>query len=163
VDRAVVVLLIIGLMIIWLLSSSIGTLIKANQESSSSGAHLPMIRVGTLQPPFALPPINITIPQHVNITEASEVYVPLVPLPIIIPNMPISIANYIPTSPPRTQGTTLGGGSGSTGLQGGVGVWGLKTIRWLCLQGYRQFSLYCVGLRGYNHGHRLIMIVREYH
>ncbi len=120
-DRAVVVLLIIGLVIIWLLASSIGTLIKANQEGSSSGAHLPIIRVGTLQPPFALPPINITIPQHANITEASEVYVPLVPLPIIIPNMPISIANYIPTSPPRIQGTTLSGGSGSTGLQGGVG------------------------------------------
>ncbi|MCG2881282.1 MAG: DUF4129 domain-containing protein [Vulcanisaeta sp.] len=120
-DRAVIALLIIGLVITWLLTSSIGALIKINQQGGSPGTYLLTMHMSIPQPPLALPPINITIPQHINATETARVYVPLVPIPIVIPNMPTGIVGSVPISPPRTQYAVPSGGLGMGNSQGGAG------------------------------------------
>ncbi|MGC9153770.1 MAG: DUF4129 domain-containing protein [Vulcanisaeta sp.] len=121
-DKSAIAVLIIGLFIIWLLSSSIGALIRINEEQGAPGglgSLLPRIKLP--QPPITLPPINITIPQHINETRAEEVYVPLVPIPVIMPNIPISIANYLSVSPLKPSPINAGGYSGGSGVQGGTG------------------------------------------
>ncbi len=115
-------ILVIGLLITWLLASSIGVLIKLNESKAAQGGGSLNIHVNLPQPVITLPPINITIPQHVNETRGAELYVPLIPLPIVMPNIPINITRYIVISTPRPPQPWGGGGySGTSGLQEGSG------------------------------------------
>lgn len=114
-------ILVIGLLITWLLASSIGVLIKLNESKAAQGGGSLNIHVNLPQPVITLPPINITIPQHVNETRGAELYVPLIPLPIVMPNIPINITRYIVISTPRPPQPWGGGYSGTSGLQEGSG------------------------------------------
>lgn len=119
-DKTAVIILIIGLLITWLLASSIGTLIKIKEASGSPGGNSLFPRVNLPQPAIALPPINITLPQHVNETKGSILDIPLIPLPIIMPNIPINASNYISINTPG-QEQSQGGEPGLVGSQVGSG------------------------------------------
>ncbi|MFB6470192.1 MAG: DUF4129 domain-containing protein [Vulcanisaeta sp. AZ3] len=119
-DKSVIVILVIGLVIIWIFASSIGTLIRISR-GGASGSFGPPIRINIQQPPVVLPPINITIPQHVNLTKANEIYVPLVPIPVIIPNIPMNIIKYITLNPPKPQILRVSSGSSAQGISIGSG------------------------------------------
>jgi len=120
VNKSAILVLIIGLLITWLLTSSIGTLIKINESGSSQGTNSLNIHINLPQPAITLPPINITITQHINGTSGTELYVPLIPLPIIMPNIPINITKYLELNL-RSQPIMTGGAQDTLGSQGGSG------------------------------------------
>ncbi len=107
--------LIIGLLITWLLTSSIGMLIKLNESRGQQGSTSLNIHVNLPQPIITLPPMNITIPQHINETRSAELYIPLIPLPIIMPNIPFNITKHLVISTPKPP-QMLGGGSSGTSI-----------------------------------------------
>ncbi|ADY00572.1 hypothetical protein VMUT_0359 [Vulcanisaeta moutnovskia 768-28] len=119
-NKSAILVLIIGLLITWLLTSSIGTLIKINESGSSQGTNSLNIHINLPQPAITLPPINITITQHINGTSGTELYVPLIPLPIIMPNIPINITKYLELNL-RSQPIMTGGAQDTLGSQGGSG------------------------------------------
>ncbi|MGC9178795.1 MAG: DUF4129 domain-containing protein [Vulcanisaeta sp.] len=119
-NKLAILVLIIGLLISWLLTSSIGTLIKINESGSSQGTNSLNIHVNLPQPAITLPPINITITQHINGTSGTELYVPLIPLPIIMPNIPINITKYLELNL-RSQPIMTGGARDTLGSQEGSG------------------------------------------
>ncbi len=121
VNKSAILILVIGLLITWLLASSIGILIKLNESKGTQGGGPLSIHINLPQPLIMLPQINITIPQHINETSGAELYVPLIPLPIVMPNISINIVKYLVIGTPRPP-QSLGGGSSSTpGLQEGPG------------------------------------------
>ncbi len=119
-NKTAVIILIIGLLITWLLASSIGTLIKIKEASGASRGNSLFPRVNLPQPAIALPPINITLPQHTNEAKGSILDVPLIPLPIIMPNISINVSNYIAINTPG-QEESPSGMPGLMGSQGGSG------------------------------------------
>ncbi|WP_446752020.1 DUF4129 domain-containing protein [Vulcanisaeta sp. JCM 16161] len=120
-NKSAILILIIGLVITWLLTSSIGILIKLNEARGPQGSSPLNIHVNLPQPVITLPPINITIPRHVNETVGAELYVPLIPLPIIMPNIPINITEYLAISTPKPPQILGGGSLGASGSQEGLG------------------------------------------
>ena len=121
VNKSAILILVIGLLITWLLTSSIGMLIKLNESRGQQGGIPSNIHVGLPQPVITLPPINITIPQHINETRSAVLYIPLIPLPIIMPNIPFNITKYLVISTPRPPQTLGGGSSGISASQEGSG------------------------------------------
>lgn len=116
-DKSAILILIIGLLVTWLLASSIGALTRFNESGSG-----PLnIRINLPQPVITLPPINITIPQHASEARGMVLYVPLIPLPIIMPNIPTNL-RPMGIAIPSPQQTSAGGSQGASGSQGGLGV-----------------------------------------
>lgn len=111
VNKDAIVLLILGLLLTWLLTSSVG-IIKSQQSPSAQSAGLPRVSLPTLPLPNlypGFPMINITIvPPTPLIT--GILTIPLVPIPIIIPNIPINAALPINIPVIRT-GTGINTGS----------------------------------------------------
>ncbi|WP_054853534.1 DUF4129 domain-containing protein [Vulcanisaeta distributa] len=120
-NKSAILILAIGLLITWLLASSIGILIKLNESGGSQGGSSLNIHVSLPQPAITLPPINLTIPQRVNETSNAELYVPLIPLPVIMPNVSINITKYLAVSTPKPSQALSGGSPGTLGSQEGLG------------------------------------------
>ncbi|WP_054858064.1 DUF4129 domain-containing protein [Vulcanisaeta sp. JCM 16159] len=120
-NKSAILILAIGLLITWLLTSSIGILIKLNELRGSQGSSSLNIHVSLPQPAITLPPINLTIPQRVNETSNAELYVPLIPLPVIMPNVSINITKYLAVSTPKPSQALSGGSPGTLGSQEGLG------------------------------------------
>lgn len=121
-NKSAILILVIGLLITWLLTSSIGILIKLSESrGGSQGSSSLNIHVGLPQPAITLPPINLTIPQRVNETSNAELYVPLIPLPVIMPNVSINITKYLAVSAPKPSQALSGGSPGTLGSQEGLG------------------------------------------
>lgn len=115
VNKDAIAVLVLGLLLTWLLTSSVGMVkfqVNANSQSGNfHGLSLPTLPLPSLNPGF--PIINITVAPSINFSIVGIFTVPLVPMPIILPN--ISIIQLSPGIPIiKVSSVNVAGTSSST-------------------------------------------------